>query len=161
MPTGIEATGALDSVVHIIQVSLAPVFLLNGIATLLNVFSSRLARVADQTAAVARQLEAADAPKIEFFEYRLTVLRRRSRALDIAVALGATAGVLTCATVLALFVGEAGGPAIGAMLFISFGLAIACSLVSIAAYTTEMLIASHHVRATAVAGEKAAEAGME
>ena len=42
------ASEALGSVVHIIQVSLTPVFLLSGIATLLNVFSTRLARVADQ-----------------------------------------------------------------------------------------------------------------
>ena len=46
---GLDNTGsALDTVAHIIQVALTPVFLLSGIATLLNVFSSRLARVSDQ-----------------------------------------------------------------------------------------------------------------
>ena len=37
----------LDLVAHVIQVALTPIFLLSGIATLLNVFSTRLARVAD------------------------------------------------------------------------------------------------------------------
>ncbi|MGH7046423.1 MAG: hypothetical protein ACREE2_08540 [Stellaceae bacterium] len=34
----------LELVAHIIQLALTPVFLLSGIATLLNVFSTRLAR---------------------------------------------------------------------------------------------------------------------
>jgi hypothetical protein len=164
MPPGTgaeDAAAMLGSVVRIIQISLAPVFLLNGIATLLNVFSSRLARVADQATAAARLLEDADTARIALLERRLTILRRRSRALDIAVALGATGGGLTCATVLALFLGQATGLAIGTALFISFGLAIFCTLASIAAYTTEMLMASHHVRTTVAAGERAAEAEME
>ena len=38
---GVETTGtALDNIAHIIQVALTPVFLLSGIATLLNVFST-------------------------------------------------------------------------------------------------------------------------
>jgi hypothetical protein len=158
MPPGTEETTAiLGSVVHIIQVSLAPVFLLNGVATLLNVFSSRLARVADQATAASKLLETADSARIAFLERRLAVLRRRSRALDVAVALGAMGGALTCVTVLALFLGQATGLAIGSALFVSFGLAIVCTLVAIAAYTTEMLMASHHVRVSVAADERSVE----
>ena len=42
------------------QVALMPVFLLSGIATLLNVFSTRLARVADRVEAVSKEREGAD-----------------------------------------------------------------------------------------------------
>src|SRR5205807_7071170 len=55
-----DSATALDTVAHIIQVALTPVFLLSGIATLLNVFSTRLARVADQVDAVSKVLEGAD-----------------------------------------------------------------------------------------------------
>src|ERR1700681_825321 len=103
---GADAAAALGSVVHIIQVSLTPVFLLSGIATLLNVFSTRLARVADQVDAAAKAVEGADADAAALLSLRLEHLHRRSLALDIAVALGATGGALTCATVLALFIGE-------------------------------------------------------
>ena len=45
----VETDGsALDTIAHIIQVALTPVFLLSGIATLLNVFSTRLSRVGDR-----------------------------------------------------------------------------------------------------------------
>src|ERR1700734_3141878 len=109
------ASEALGSVVHIIQVSLTPVFLLSGIATLLNVFSTRFARVADQvdapstSLAAAKEVEGADATTAGLLSRRLSHLHRHSVILDVAVALGAAAGASTCVTVLALFVGEAGG----------------------------------------------------
>jgi hypothetical protein len=152
-----EATVALDSVVHIIQVSLAPVFLLSGIATLLNVFSTRFARVADQVDAVAKEVDGADAVTAAILSLRLSHLHLRSRVLDIAVALGAAGGALTCATVLALFVGEAGGLPTAAMLFVTFGLAIACALASIAAYSVEMFMASKRIRVEVAAGKQLAE----
>ena len=47
----------VESVAHVIQVALTPVFLLSGIASLLGVLSARLARVADRVDALAEQLE--------------------------------------------------------------------------------------------------------
>ena len=48
----------VESVAHVIQVALTPVFLLSGIASLLGVLSTRLARVADRVDALADQLKA-------------------------------------------------------------------------------------------------------
>jgi hypothetical protein len=152
-----EITGALGSVVHIIQVALAPVFLLSGIATLLNVFSTRFARVADQVDAAAKELDGADTGKAAVLSYRLAQLHRRSLALDWAVALAAAGGASICATVLALFVGETGGLAVATVLLATFGLAIGCTLAAIGCFTAEMLMASKHVRAAVAAGRQRAE----
>jgi hypothetical protein len=54
---------SLDDLAHIIQVALTPVFLLSAIAALLNVFSTRLGRVADQVDRAAGELETADAKR--------------------------------------------------------------------------------------------------
>ncbi|HTZ35263.1 MAG TPA: DUF2721 domain-containing protein [Stellaceae bacterium] len=151
------ASAALGDAVHMIQVALTPVFLLNGVATLLNVFSSRLARVADRVNAAARQLEVADATTAAALSAQLEHLRKRSHVLDAAVALGAAGGAMTCLTVLALFIGEAGGFAVAAVLFITFGLAIGCTLVAIGAYATEMMMASRGVRAEVAFGQQLAE----
>jgi len=59
--------------------------------------------------------------------------------------------------VLALFVGEAGGLAIAAVLYITFGLAIACTMGAIAAYAVEMTLAGRRVRAEAAAARQMAE----
>src|SRR5712664_2121643 len=61
MPNTINPILPLDTVAHIIQVALTPVFLLSGIATLLNVFSTRLARVADRVDQITTGVEGTDA----------------------------------------------------------------------------------------------------
>jgi hypothetical protein len=99
----------------------------------------------------------ADAAKIAMLSSRLASLQRRSLALDAAVILSAAGGALTCATVLALFVGQTGGFAVAAMLIVSFGLALACTLAAIVAFTAEMLMASRHVRAEVEIGQQRAE----
>ena len=101
---GIQDTGsALDTVAHVIQVALTPIFLLSGIATLLNVFSTRLARVADRVESVAQAIGDANATQAEILAAQLARLHRRSVALDVAVVLAAVAGAATCVAVLALF----------------------------------------------------------
>src|SRR3954466_15075468 len=90
---GTENTGTgVDTVAHIIQAALTPVFLLSGIATLLNVFSTRLARVADQGEAASRALSSADAAESRLLARRLKRFHLRSLALDAAVLLAAVGG---------------------------------------------------------------------
>jgi len=156
---GADIASALGSVVHIIQVALTPVFLLSGVATLLNVFSTRLARVADQVDATAKLMTGADAAQIAALTVQLRHLHRRTLALDAAVALGAAAGASTCFTVLMLFVGEARSLAVATTLFVTFGLAIACTLAAIGAYAAEMLMASKRIRFECTAGRGMAESG--
>jgi hypothetical protein len=69
---GIQDTGsALDTVAHVIQVALTPIFLLSGIATLLNVFSTRLARVADRVESVAQAIGDANVTQAEMLAAQL------------------------------------------------------------------------------------------
>lgn len=49
-----------DSIAHNIQVALAPAFLLSALATLLNVFSARLGRVADKVDEASQSLNGID-----------------------------------------------------------------------------------------------------
>lgn len=164
---GIENGGsALDPIAHVIQVALTPVFLLGGIATLLNVFSTRLARVADRVEAVSKALDVADAAEASALAAQLAQLHRRSVALDVAVILGAIGGAATCGAVLVLFVGALGEAAIASLLIGLFGLAVGCALGAICAFTAEMLMAGTGIRAevaasrrTAARQEDAAEVG--
>ncbi len=145
---GVENSGsALDTIAHVIQVALTPVFLLSGIATLLNVFSTRLARVADRVEAVSKALDVADAAEASALSVQLVHLHRRSVALDVAVILGAVGGAATCAAVLTLFVGALREATIASLLIALFGLAVACALGAIVAFTVEMLLAGTGIRA--------------
>jgi len=103
---GLDASGiTLDAVARIIQMALTPVFLLTGLATLLNVFSTRLARVSTRVDQAVNALGTADPEALPVLRDQLLHLRRRSLALDTAVVLGAAAGAGTCMTVLLLFLG--------------------------------------------------------
>lgn len=154
MPGTIETTSSLSFVAHVIQLALTPIFLLSGIATLLNVFSARLARVSDRVDQVTKAIETGDADQT----IQLANLRRRSLALDIAVILGAVGAAATCASVLTLFVGTLKDAAVAALLLATFGLAVACALGAIVAYTAEMLMTGSGVRAMAAADRRVAAA---
>lgn len=138
---------SLDLVAHIIQVALTPIFLLSGIATLLNVFSTRLARVADRVDQITKAIEDAGADENADLVRQLIHLRRRSIALDAAVLLGAVAAAATCASVFTLFVGALRNSTVASVLFTTFGLAIGCTISAIGAFTVEMLLAGSGVRA--------------
>jgi hypothetical protein len=144
----------LDTVAHIIQVALTPVFLLSGIATLLNVFATRLARVGDRVDALTEELATADAKQAELLSRQLVHLHRRSLALDLAVVLAAVGGAATCGAVLVLFVGAVQNRTVASVLFGLFGLAVVCALGAIIAYTVEMLIAGTGIRADADRGRR-------
>jgi len=154
---GLVDTGsALDTVAHVIQVALTPVFLLSGIATLLNVFSARLARVADRVDAASKALEGAEAGQTGALFVQLVHLHRRSLALDVAVVLGSIGGAATCAAVLVLFVGALRDTTAATLLFIFFPLAVVCALGAIGAFTTEMLMAGTGIRAEVAKSRRAA-----
>lgn len=129
---------AIDDAAHIVQLALTPIFLLSGIASLLNVFSTRLGRIADQVDKLAENETAT--PR------RLARLRLRSSTLDLAVILAAIAGALTCAAAMTLFVGEIKSAVAGKVLYGLFGGALVCSIAALAAFSFEMILAGRTVR---------------
>jgi Protein of unknown function (DUF2721) len=149
----------LETIAHIIQVALTPVFLLSGIATLLNVFSTRLARVADRVDQVTQAMDDADEDQLGSLTDELAHLNRRSVALDSAVILAALGGAATCAAVLTLFVGALRDSTVASILFFLFGLAVVCALGAIGAFTVEMLMTGIGVRARCAAGRRASTEG--
>jgi hypothetical protein len=152
---GTESLGiTLDSVARIIQMALTPVFLLTGLATLLNVFSTRLARVTARVDQAVSALTTADPESVAGLRDQLVHLHRRSLALDAAVILGAAAGAATCTTVLLLFLGAFGSGSVDRLLLWVFGAAITFALGAITAYAAEMLMAGTGIRAELVHGSR-------
>src|SRR5262249_41271616 len=97
----IDPGSQTETIGHIVQIVLTPVFLLSGIATLLGVFSNRLARVADRRVHQLNQDNLLGSLSVS----ELTRLHHRSVALDCAVVLGALAAAATCSSALTLLLG--------------------------------------------------------
>jgi hypothetical protein len=129
-----DLTGAAD----VVQLALTPIFLLTGLASLLNVFTTRLGRIADRVDRLA-----ADASG---HSRQLARLRLRSRALDLAVLLAALAGALTCCAALTLFLGALRNTGTSYILFAFFGSALICAITALAAFGFETILSGRSVR---------------
>lgn len=133
--TGIEGSA------HLVQLALTPVFLLTAIAGFLNVFTSRLARVADRVNTITRaKAEGQRVPTGR--SANLTSLRRRTVALQGAVVLAGASGAFTCGATFTIFLGALGAELTSMLLFVEFGLALVCLLAGLTCFVAEMLIAS-------------------
>jgi hypothetical protein len=132
----------LDNAAHIVQLALTPVFLLSGVAALLNVFATRLGRISDHV----DKLVADPDDKTPGVRAKLHYLRIRSGLLDVAVVLAASAGAFTCGAALVLFLGAVRDASAGNALFLLFGGAIILTTGALAAFVLEVLLAGIGVR---------------
>ncbi len=137
---------SLDDTAHIIQTALTPVFLLAGVANLLAVFATRLARIADRVDYIAAELAKADPKEQKRLMIAYRYLQRRSRLLDAAVVLGAIGGASTCGAALILFIGALQNKEGTISMFVLFGLALLSTVGALLAFLIEVLIANSHMR---------------
>ncbi len=138
----------IDSVAHVIQVALTPVFLLSGIGTLLNMFNARLSRVSDHAEQTFELLGTeAEEPKRALLHAHLARLLRRRVALDVAVVLGALGGVATCGAALVLFLGGLREAEIASWLFGLFGMALGCTVLALVGFVADSVLAWHGLHA--------------
>jgi hypothetical protein len=144
---GIDSTGGIDAVAHVIQVALTPVFLLSGIGTLLNLFNTRLSRVSDHTEHLTELLETeADGKKLHRLHTHLRRLRRRRLALDASVLFGALGGASTCAAAFVLFLGGLRDASIANWLVALFGAALGCTVTALLAFLLDSVMAWHGLK---------------
>jgi len=96
---------AISDVVHAIQLAVAPVFLLSGVAMLLNVFTHRLARIIDRGRVLEGEFQAMPSGETAELRAELGVLSRRARVVNVAITLGTMSALLICVMIALLFLG--------------------------------------------------------
>ncbi len=95
---------------HIIQLAIAPVFLLTGVGTNMLVLTNRLARIIDRTRLLEENLdrdEGLDDERDALYRAELDVLFQRARKINRAIFLSTSCALLICMVVAALFVTDA------------------------------------------------------
>ncbi|HET6513894.1 MAG TPA: DUF2721 domain-containing protein [Thermodesulfovibrionales bacterium] len=95
----------LSLIAKTIQLSVAPVFLLTGIGTVLAVLTGRLNRIVDRARILEERLTSV--PKNIEAEIRseLSVLSRRAKFVNHALTLGTVGGLLICWVIASMFAG--------------------------------------------------------
>ncbi len=97
-------SGNVDLVAHNIQLALGPVFLLTGIASILNVLTNRLGRVIDRARRIEAEIAGYDKAARRRAIVELGVLGRRTAAAHWAIGLCTTSALFVCVVVAILFV---------------------------------------------------------
>lgn len=100
-----QGANDVTTVAHVIQLAVAPVFLLTGIGAILNVFTSRLARIVDRFRVLNSSNERDQPAK----QREMATLSRRSKWVHWAVGLCTFSALLVCIVIAALFVGSETG----------------------------------------------------
>jgi len=94
----------ISDIGHLIQLAIAPVFLLTGVGTKLGVLMGRLARIIDRTRVLKDLLRAG--PDAEATE-ELDVLYQRWLLINYAITSSTACGLLVCLVIASLFLGDA------------------------------------------------------
>jgi hypothetical protein len=97
------ATSHISDTARVIQLAVAPVFLLSGVSALLAVLSSRLGRTIDRARTLESLLEGADEKRVARMHDELSVLSRRAKLIYRAIALGVITALLVCGVIASLF----------------------------------------------------------
>mgnify|MGYP006194886533 CR=1 FL=1 len=137
---------SVGTIAGIIQLSIAPVFLLAGIAGILNVMASRLARIVDRARSLESHVPTADADvrKLELDE--LVVLDRRMTMSHWAIGLCTTAALLVCLVVMVLFVADLTALAFAVPVSLLFIAAMLSVTLGLLLFLAEVTLATRWVR---------------
>ena len=101
-------TNIVNSVAHLIQLSVAPVFLLAAVAGLLNVFVGRLVRIIDkidhleEKEEVKRQEDSTYISSVKIKD-RKSFLLKRLKTTNYAIALSTSAGLMVALVIITMF----------------------------------------------------------
>ena len=136
----------VSTIANLIQLSIAPVFLLAGVGAILNVMATRLSRVVDRV----RRLEAEFAGTSEVVQRlarsELSRLGKRMKLINWAIT-AVTAGALTvCLVVAILFVGGLADSSVGNLIAALYVLTMALLVGGLVLFLLEVRLASRNLR---------------
>jgi hypothetical protein len=142
----VQDLGRLTEIGHVIQLAVAPVFLLSGVGAMLGVLTNRLARIIDRGRLLEAGLPGAAQASAPLMRSELAVLSERARLINWAISLCTVCALLICGVIVSLFLGpflQLDLSALVAWLFIAAMVALCSALVS---FLREIFVATRHLR---------------
>jgi hypothetical protein len=133
----------ISDIGHIIQLAIAPVFLLTGVGTNLMVLTNRLARIIDRSRVLEDRLEVG--PHDSYTD-ELEVLYKRTHLINYAITLSTACGLLICLVIAMLFLGDTTNLPLDRYIAAFFVLGMIALIGSFVYLLREIFIASRHLR---------------
>lgn len=136
----------IGTIAHVIQLSIAPVFLLTAICTLLTVTTNRLSRIIDRARYLEARLENAAPESVAGIQGNLAALSSRAKLINRAITLATTAALLVCTVIAILFLGDFFGLNIMLPVAFLFILAMLSLVVALLSFLREIFVATANLR---------------
>ncbi len=147
----------LTRLAEIIQLAVAPVFLLAGLGAFLNVCVSRLARIVDRMRAIEPRILSSRGDEHDRLVAEARLLDRRTRVVTRAIFLTVLAALLICAVVSLLFLAFLTVWKFGTIIALLFIAAMLCTGAGFATFLHETRLGVRAVRARAAILEHRAD----
>lgn len=96
----------ITSIAHLIQLSVAPVFLLTGVGSILSVLAARLGRIVDRSRVLESDMPNISGAQQALAHLELSRLSRRAGLINWAISLCTICALLVCTLIALLFVGD-------------------------------------------------------
>ena len=140
----------LSDIGHVIQLAIAPVFLLTAIATILNVLTGRLGRAVDRRRVLAAALLKLDGDIATLAKNELGYEMRRIRLIYVAISMAVFAALLVAALISLAFIDPFVQLEFTKLIAILFILAMVALVASLAILLREIFYAVNSPRAPLV-----------
>jgi hypothetical protein len=96
----------VSAIAHLIQLAIAPVFLLAGIGAILNVLAQRLARIVDRARVLEAEYNSLDESERSRAATELEILDRRMTVVNRAISACTASALFVCLVISILFVAD-------------------------------------------------------
>jgi len=136
----------ISAIAHVIQLAIAPVFLISGMATLLSVLTNRLGRIVDRARVLEAQLDTLHEAKQPRAWEELMRLSTRARLVNFAITFATVCALLTCITIQTLFLGTFLRINLSKLITVLFIAAMVSLLLGLIAFLREVITATRTLR---------------
>ena len=137
------ANESIPIIQHAIQLAVAPVFLLSGVAALLGVMAGRLARIIDRARDLEQRWAALDEKAVTRARVEIANLERRRHLASWSINFCAGAALLVCIVIVTLFFEEFFGTDLKWLAGVQFVGAMIALLGGLSSFLREVYLATH------------------
>ncbi len=142
-----EPIASIEAVAGVIQLAVAPVFLIAGIAGLLGVLSTRLARIIDRARVIERRIpQAMREDQRQLLRAETATLWKRIDLINWAIRLCVSGALAVCLVIVALFIGDFVSFNISAVIAILFVIAMLLLIAGLVFLLREIGISTRTMR---------------
>ena len=142
LQTGSQVT----DLAHVIQLAVAPVFLLTGIGPALGVLTNRLARIVDRARVLERLHPDSAWTEQPDLHAQLLTLQRRAQLINRAITLCTSCALLICVVIATLFIGALMGVNLATLIVVLFLVGMLALIGGFITFLQEIFLATASLR---------------